>query len=119
TPFPAGPRASSCLAFPAQDELAVAHAADRELVLAHFLEPVPGVEALRAGVLRPHADPQRARAGALQPVERGREQLAAPAAVLVFAQQVQALELAVAGRDIRMRQATGAGGRMTDRDAVA
>src|SRR3546814_9461132 len=52
-------------------------------------------------VLRPHPDPQRARAFALQPVERGGEQLAAPAAVLVFAQQVQALEFAVAGRDVR------------------
>src|SRR3546814_17091951 len=55
-------------------------------------------------------DPQRARALALQPVKRGGEQLAAPAAVLVFAQQVEALELAVAGRDVRVRQAAVAGG---------
>src|SRR3546814_5177560 len=74
------------------------------LVLADFSEPVPRVEALRAEVLRPHPDPQRARALALQPVERGGEQLAAPAAVLVFAQQVEALELAVAGRDVRVRR---------------
>src|SRR3546814_18706497 len=94
-------RNSLCPPFPLQDELAIAHAADRELVLADFSEPVPRVEALRAEVLRPHPDPQRARALALQPVERGGEQLAAPAAVLVFAQQVGALELAVGGREVR------------------
>src|SRR3546814_2722652 len=62
-----------------------------------------------------YRSPQRARSLALQPVERGGEQLAAPAAVLVFAQQVEALELAVAGRDVRVRQAAGAGGGVADR----
>src|SRR3546814_17229219 len=66
-------------------------------------------------VFRSHPVPQRARALALQPVGRGGEQLAAPVAVLVFAQQVEALELAVAGRDVRVRQAAGAGGGVADR----
>ena len=74
----------------------VADVADDEIVGTRAFDAVAGVEALRAEVLAPHADPQRARAVALQPLHGGVEQPPAPAAVLVFAQDVQALELAVA-----------------------
>src|SRR5690606_37239687 len=46
----------------AQDELVVERVADRELVLADALESVAGIEPLRTQILRPHPDPQRARA---------------------------------------------------------
>src|SRR5690554_4107172 len=55
----------------AQDELAVARAADREEVFADPLEAATGVEALGTEVLRPHADPQRARTVTLEPCHHG------------------------------------------------
>src|SRR5690606_9531383 len=90
-------------------EFDVAVAAYGELVLGDLAEPVARVEALRAEVLGPHADPDPVPALALQPVDGGIEQLATPATVLDFRQQVEALEFAVVGRDIGMRQAARPG----------
>src|SRR3546814_16855600 len=75
------------------------------------------VEALRAMVLREDADPKRARAVALQPLQRGIEQAPAPTTVLDRAVQLQAFALAVFRRPVRMRQAAGAGQRLAARPA--
>ena len=84
---------------PPVDEFAVALLADDEFVLPGVLEAVAPVEALRAEVFRPHADPQHAWPVAFQPGQRLLEQRAANAAVLLAFQQVQALQLAIAGPD--------------------
>src|SRR5690606_16806693 len=52
---------------PPHDELQILRAAHREQVFAHLVETAPRVEALRAGVAGPDADPQRARPIAQQP----------------------------------------------------
>src|SRR5690606_40435334 len=77
-------------------EFDVAVAAHRGLVFGDLAEPVARVKALRAEVLGPHADADPVPALALQPVDGGVEQLAAPAAVLDFRQQVESLEFAIA-----------------------
>src|SRR5690606_28097805 len=97
-------RGSRRVGFAAEDVLAVAHAPDREHVLADMAEAVPTVEALRPHVLRPHPQPQRARPVAQQPVHRRVAQPRAQALALEALPHVQPLDLAVARRDVRMRQ---------------
>src|SRR5690606_4858586 len=92
--FPALARAA------AEDVFEVARAPHGEQVLAHPAEAAAGVEALRAVVAGPDADPERARAVALEPLQRGVQHAPAPAAGLVRGQQVQALQFPVARRHL-------------------
>src|SRR3982751_4246111 len=95
-----------------QDELTVAGLSHRKFVLASLYETVPAVEALGAMIFREHADPQRARAVLLQPVEDGLQQPAARAPALAALQQVDPFQFAADRRHLGVRQAAGASGRV-------
>ena len=88
--------------------------AHHERVVANDLESVPRVEALRPVVFAPHADPQGARAVALEPFERRLEEEGAAPRPLVALQDVEALDFPVAGRDVGVGQVRGACGHVPD-----
>ena len=88
--------------------------ADHEGVLADDLEAVARVEALRPMVFAPHADPEGAWPVAFEPLQRGAQQEDSAAAALVSAQNVEALDLAVARCDVGVGQVCGAGGHIAD-----
>ena len=88
--------------------------ADHEGVLADDLEAVARVEALCPVVFAPHADPEGARPVAFEPLKRGAQQRGPVAPTLVSAQDVEALDLAVAGCDVGVGQVCGAGGHVAD-----
>src|SRR5690606_24226529 len=101
-----------------QDEFEVPALADLEQVLADLAEAVARIEALRAGVLRPRPHPERARTAAQQPVEGRLHQPRAMAGALQALHQVQPLDLAVARRNVRVRQPAGPGRHVADRLAA-
>ena len=88
--------------------------AHHEGVVADDFEAVARIEALRPVVFAPHADPDRARAVALEPLQRGAQQRGPAAPTLVSLQDVEALNLAVAGRDVGVGQVRRACGHVAD-----
>lgn len=97
------------------DELVAAVVADLEEVLAGFGEAVTTVETLRPRVLRPHPKPRGTRA---YPVEDELDEGGTQARPLVAGKEVEAFELAVLGKDVRVGKAAGAGQRVADQGAV-
>ena len=92
--------------------------ADHERVFADDLEAVARVETLRAVVFAPHADPQGARPLTLEPLQPGAQQEGSAARALVPAQDVQPLDLPVAGRDVGVGQVRRARGHVSDGGAL-
>src|SRR5258708_26363394 len=76
---------------PPEDVFMVDYVPHLEAVLADLCEPLPGVEALGAVVLRPDADPHRARALRLQPGDGLGEEPRAQAAALPGFSEIDAL----------------------------
>src|SRR5690606_35065918 len=76
-----------------ENELSIHRLADAKAVLAELAESVTSVEALRAEVLRPHADVQRIMLLLFQPRQPGIHQPPAKAQVLVFLPDIQHLDL--------------------------
>ena len=98
----------------ARDEFVVGVVAHHEGVVADDLEAVARIEPLRPVVFAPHADPDRAWAAALEPVQRGAQQRGPAAPALVSLQDVEALNLAVAGCDVGVGQVRRACGHVAD-----
>lgn len=90
------------------DELVIAVVADLEEVLAGLGEAVSVVKALRPKVLRPHPKPRGTRT---DPFEGELDKGGPEAGLLVVGKEVKTFELAVLGKDVRVRKA--AGGRPT------
>ena len=88
--------------------------AHHEGVVADDFEAVARIEALRPVVFAPHADPEGARPAALEPVQRGAKQRGPAAPTLVSLQDVEALDLAVAGRDVGVGQVRGGCGHVAN-----
>ena len=88
--------------------------AHHEGVVADDFEAVARIEALCAVVFAPHADPDRAWAAALEPLQRGVQQKSPAAPALVSLQDVEALNLAVARRDVGVGQVRRACGHVAD-----
>lgn len=100
---------------PTVDELLIAMAPHRELVLTDPGESVTIVQLLGAEVQRPHPQPQGARAVGEEPVQGGLEQAASSAGPLMILQQIQPLDLAVVGLSLRVGQIAGTRERVADR----
>ena len=84
----------------AGDQFVVGVVSHHERVVADDLKSVARVEALCPVVVAPHADPQGARTVAFEPLERGAQQRGPVAPTLVSAQDVEALNFPVTGRDL-------------------
>lgn len=97
------------------DELVVAVIADLKEVLACLGEAIAVVETLRPKILRPHPKPRSTRTN---PVEDKLDEVGAEAGLLVIGKEVEALEFAVIGKDVRVGETAGAGQRVADGSAV-
>ena len=84
--------------------------ADWESVLANLREPVTAVKALRAVILRPHADIERGIVR-LEPLDSRIEQQRAETLLLVCGPNVELAQLACRRLEIRNRQLAVAGER--------
>lgn len=97
------------------DELVIAVVADLEEVLAGLGEAITVVKALRPKVLRPHPKPRGTRT---DPFECELDKGGPEAGLLVVGKEVKAFELAILGKDVRVREAARAGQRVADQGAV-
>lgn len=97
------------------DELVIAVVANLEEVLAGLGKAVTVVKALRSRILRPHPKPRGTRT---DPFEDELDKGGAEAGLLMILKEVKTFELAVLGKNVRVREAAGAGQRVADQGAI-
>lgn len=97
------------------DELVIAVVADLEEVLAGLGEAITVVKALRPKVLRPRPKPRGTRT---DPFEDELDKGGPEAGLLVVGKEIKAFELAILGKDVRVREAARAGQRVADQGSV-